>query len=271
MRIDILSLFPNMFAGPFSESIIKRAVERGLISVAVHDLRDYTHDPHHTADDSPYGGGAGMILKPEPIFAAVADLKAKAAQEGSIPLAVLLTPQGRSFSHQIAQELSARPHLLLICGHYEGVDERVIEHLVDDEISIGDYLLTGGELAAMVIVDAVARLIPGVLGSDKANEEDSHAWGLLEYPQYTRPRVYQGHEVPPILLSGDHAAIARWRREQAIQRTQRRRPDLLQKATSQRAEAETKTEIETEKPPNPTPENQGSFTMPQGDKKSPDF
>jgi len=238
MRIDILSLFPRMFDGPFNESILKRAIERGSLRIFVHHLRDYTHDVHRTVDDYPYGGGAGMVLKPEPLFEATESIKLEAAQEEGTPLVILLTPQGRSFSHQIAQELSAKSRLLLICGRYEGVDERVREHLVDDEISIGDYVLSGGEFAAMVVVDAVARLIPGVLGSEKSNEEDSHAWGLLEYPQYTRPRTYRGWEVPPILLSGDHAEIARWRREQAVQRTLKRRPDLARRAAEERNGAE---------------------------------
>ncbi|MFC2017895.1 tRNA (guanosine(37)-N1)-methyltransferase TrmD [Chloroflexota bacterium] len=229
MRIDILSLFPGMFDGPFSHSIIRRAIDRELLSISIHDIRDYTYDRHHTADDYPYGGGAGMLMKPEPLFEAVESVKKETESEPPDRV-ILLTPQGRLFSHQVAQELSIESHLILLCGHYEGVDERVREYLVTDEISIGEYILTGGELAAMVLVDAVVRLIPGVLGSDQAIEDDSYAKGLLEYPQYTRPRVYRGWEVPPILLSGNHEEVARWRREQAIKRTLERNPDLLQGA-----------------------------------------
>jgi tRNA (guanine37-N1)-methyltransferase len=230
MRIDILTLFPKMFDGPFGESIVKRAIDRGLISVFIHNIRDYTHDKHHTVDDYPYGGGTGMVLKPEPLFEAVESISKGIDQQGGITPIILLTPQGRLFCHQIAQELSVQPNLILICGHYEGVDERVREHLIADEISIGEYVLTGGELAAMVVVDAVARLLPGVLGSEIATEEDSYAQGLLEHPQYTRPQVYRGWEVPSILLSGNHGEVAKWRREQAIQRTLKRCPDLLEKA-----------------------------------------
>lgn len=229
MRIDILSLFPGMFDGPFSHSIIKRAVDGDLLSIGLHDIRDYTYDRHHTADDYPYGGGAGMLMKPEPLFEAVESVRKETESERPDRV-ILLTPQGRLFSHQVAQELSLESHLIFLCGHYEGVDERVREYLVTDEISIGEYILTGGELAAMVITDAVVRLIPGVLGSDQAVEDDSYAKGLLEYPQYTRPRVYRGWEVPPILLSGNHGEVARWRREQAIKRTLERNPDLLKGA-----------------------------------------
>jgi len=233
MHIDILTLFPEMFQGPFSCSILKRAIDRKLVRVSIHNIRDYTHDKHHTVDDYAYGGGAGMILKPEPIFEAVESIKSKLEtvdQESSRLSVILLTPQGRRFSKEIAHELSEYGRLILICGRYEGVDERVCEHLVTDEISIGDYVLSGGELAAMVIVDAVARLLPGVLGSEASAADDSHATGLLEYPQYTRPEVYREWSVPPILLSGNHAQIAKWRREQAIRRTLERRPELLDKA-----------------------------------------
>ena len=230
MHIDILTLFPQMFQGPFNFSILKRAIDHRLVSINTHNIRDYTHDKHHTADDYAYGGGAGMILKPEPIFEAVESIKSDIKQEiGELPV-ILLTPQGRLFSQQIAQELSAYSHLIFICGHYEGVDERVREHLVTDEISIGDYVLSGGELAAMVVVDAVVRLLPGVLGSEASLVDDSHVAGLLEYPQYTRPVEYRGWSVPEVLLSGNHAQIAKWRREQAIRRTQERRPELLDKA-----------------------------------------
>ncbi len=233
MHIDILTLFPQMFDSPFSASIFKRAIERKLVSVRRHNIRDYSHDKHHTVDDYAYGGGAGMILKPEPIFEAVESIKSKqgaADQESSRLPVILLTPQGRPFSQPIAYELSGYGHLILICGRYEGVDERVREHLVTDEISIGDYVLSGGELAAMVVVDAVVRLLPGVLGSEASAIDDSYATGLLEYPQYTRPAVYRGWSVPEVLLSGNHAQIAKWRREQAIRRTLERRPELLDKA-----------------------------------------
>jgi tRNA (guanine37-N1)-methyltransferase len=227
VHIDILTLFPEMFHGVFSTSIFKRAIDRKLVSISVHNIRDYTHDKHATVDDYPYGGGAGMILKPEPVFEAVESIK----QEGgdSLPV-ILLTPQGRLFCQHIAAELSGHQRMILICGHYEGVDERVHEHLITDEISIGDYVLSGGELAAMVVVEAMVRLLPGVLGSPASLQEDSHVNGLLEYPQYTRPAVYREWSVPEVLLSGNHAQIARWRREQAIQRTLKRRPELLGKA-----------------------------------------
>ena len=227
MRIDILSLFPQMFDSPFSQSIIKRAIDSGLVSVFVHNIRHYTHNKHHTVDDYPYGGGRGMVLKPEPLFEAVDSLKEEIGDEVSV---ILHTPQGRLLCHKIAQELSSKANLILICGHYEGVDERVRKHLATDEISIGEYVLTGGELAAMVVVDTVVRLLPGVLGSEQSSEEDSYAHGYLKYPQYTRPRTYRGWEVPPALLSGNHEEIAQWRHKQAIQRTLERRPDLLEKA-----------------------------------------
>ena len=232
MQIDILTLFPQMFQGPFSMGTFKRAVDRKLIQVNIHNIRDYTHDKHHTADDYAYGGGAGMVLKPEPIFEAVESIKSDICLKqgvSELPI-ILLTPQGRLFCQQITQELSRYSHLILICGRYEGVDERVREHLVTDEISIGDYVLGGGELAALVVVDAVVRLLPGVLGSEASPLDDSYTTGLLEYPQYTRPDVYSGWTVPEVLLSGDHAQIAKWRREQAILRTLKRRPELLDKA-----------------------------------------
>ncbi len=226
MHIDILTLFPQMFPGPFGASILKRAIDRNMVSIDIHNIRDYTHNKHHTVDDYAYGGGAGMLLKPEPIFEAVESVKKQGVEV--LPV-ILLTPQGRLFSQHIAQELSTFSHLILICGRYEGVDERVREHLVTDEISIGDYVLGGGELAAMVVVEAVVRLLPGVLGSEDSLVDDSHVGGLLEYPQYTRPAVYRGWSVPEILLSGNHARIAEWRREQSIQRTRERRPELLDK------------------------------------------
>ena len=228
MRTDILTLFPNMFSGPFAESIIKRAIDRNLITIKIHNLRDWGSGKHHVVDDYPFGGGTGMVMKPEPLFEAIESIKAESASP-SAPV-VLLTPQGRVFNQNIAKELANLEQLILICGHYEGIDERVREHLVNDEISIGDYVLTGGELAAMVVIDAVARLLPGVLGSEESAKDDSHTSGLLEYPQYTRPQTYRGWETPQILLSGNHAQIAKWRREQSILRTLKRRPELLEKA-----------------------------------------
>ncbi len=228
MQIDVLTLFPQMFAEPFNIGIFKRAVENGLVSLRTHDIRDFTHDKHNVADDYPYGGGSGMVMKPEPIFEAVESVKDE-IKNGDVPV-ILLSPQGRLFNQSIARELSNHENLILICGHYEGVDERVSSHLATDEISIGDYVLTGGEIPAMVVIDSVVRLIPGVLGSEDSPLDDSHAHGLLEYPQYTRPAEYRGMPVPEVLLSGNHAQIAKWRREQIIRRTLERRPDLLDKA-----------------------------------------
>ena len=222
MRIDVVTTFPRMFDGPFGESIIRRARDAGIVDVRVHDLREWTADRHRTTDDAPYGGGAGMVMRPEPLFAAAEALGANEV--------VMLTPQGSLFTQAVAVELSQVPHLLLLCGHYEGFDERVREHLATRELSIGDYVLTGGELPAMVVVDAVVRLLPGVLGSRESLDEESHSSGLLEYPHYTRPPEFRGWSVPPVLLSGNHAAIARWRREQSLLRTLSRRPDLLAKA-----------------------------------------
>lgn len=222
MHVDIFTLFPGMFQGPLTESILKRAQERGLLSVALHNIRDATTDRHHVVDDYPYGGGAGMVMKPDPIFASV-----EPAHQGG-PL-ILLSPQGQLFTQQIARELSREPRITLICGHYEGIDERVRQHLATDEISIGDFVLTGGELAAMIIVDAVSRLLPGVLGGDESTLEESHSSGLLEYPHYTRPPDFRGWRVPDVLLSGNHAEIARWRRKESIRRTRERRPDLFAK------------------------------------------
>jgi tRNA (guanine37-N1)-methyltransferase len=227
MRIDILCLFPETFVSPFNQSIIKRAREQGLVNIVIHNIRDYTRDRHHTVDDYSYGGGPGMVLKPEPIFEAVEAVKEK-LDVSELPV-ILLTPQGRLFSQSVAQEMALHHHLMLICGHYEGFDERVCEYLATDEISIGDYVLSGGELAALVMVDAIVRLIPGVLGSDDSASSDSHSNGLLEYPQYTRPQVYRGWSVPSVLLSGNHGEIAQWRRRQAILRTAKRRPELLKK------------------------------------------
>jgi len=223
VQFDILTLFPDMFTGPFNESIIKRAREAGLIRIAVHNIRDYAAGRHQVTDDTPYGGGGGMIMKPEPIFAAA---EAVLADDTDVPR-ILLTPQGRILTQPLARRLSRQRRLLLICGRYEGVDERVHRYLATDEISIGDYVLSGGELPAMVLVDAVTRLIPGVLGDPGATFEDSHAEGLIEYPHYTRPPVFRDYAVPDVLLSGHHAAIAAWRRKEALRRTLERRPDLL--------------------------------------------
>ena len=230
MRFDILTLFPQMFDSPLGFGILKRAIDQKLVEINIHNIRDYTHDKHRTVDDCPYGGGAGMVLKPEPIFEAVESTKSDIFEEGGILPVILLTPQGRPFSQRIAEELSRYNNMVLICGHYEGVDERVRQHLVTDEISIGDYVLSGGELAAMLVADAVVRLLPGVLGSEDSPLDDSHTTGLLEYPQYTRPVEYRGWSVPDVLLSGNHTQIAKWRREQALWRTLKRRPELLDKA-----------------------------------------
>ena len=231
VRIDVLTLFPQMFQSPFSVGIFKRALEHKLVGINFHNIRDHTHDKHHTVDDYAYGGGAGMVLKPGPIFEAVESIKSDISPEPRVDVVpiILLTPQGRLFSQQIALELSRYSHLILICGHYEGVDERVREYLATNEISIGDYVISGGELAAMVVIEAVVRLLPGVLGSEASPLDDSHTTGLLEYPQYTRPPVYRGWPVPEVLLSGNHAQIANWHREQAILRTLERRPELLDK------------------------------------------
>lgn len=225
MRVDILTLFPGMFPGYLNESILQRAQAADLLSVHVHNIRDYATGKHRVTDEPPFGGGGGMVLKPEPIFAAVEAVVGKEPE--AQPDIILLTPQGRVFNQQIAQELAERPWLILLCGRYEGVDERVREHLVTDELSIGDYVLTGGELAAMVVVDAVARLLPGVLGAEGAAESDSHATGLLEGPHYTRPENFRGWTVPELLRSGHAANIQRWRREQALRRTWQRRPEML--------------------------------------------
>jgi tRNA (guanine37-N1)-methyltransferase len=221
MKIDVLTLFPAMFAGPLDESIIKRAREAGRLDLAIHNLRDYAHDRHKTVDDRPFGGGPGMLLKPEPIFEAVESLARESTR------VILLSPAGRPFSQAIARELAGLEHLLMVSGHYEGFDERVREQLADDELSIGDYVLTNGALPVMVIIDAVTRLLPGVLGDEGSARDDSFSQGLLEYPQYTRPAEFRGMKVPEVLLSGNHAEIARWRAEQARLRTRERRPDLL--------------------------------------------
>ena len=221
MKIDVLTLFPAMFAGPLDESIIMRARKKGLLDLNIHQLRDWTHDRHKTVDDKPFGGGPGMLMKPEPLFEAVESLK----REGT--KVILLSPSGRKFSQPIARELAAEKDLLLVTGHYEGFDERVREALADDELSIGDYVLTNGALPAMVVIDAVTRLLPGVLGDDASSTDESFSHGLLEYPQYTRPAEFRGMKVPEVLLNGNHAEIEKWRREQAKSRTKAQRPDLL--------------------------------------------
>lgn len=226
MRIDVLTLFPEMFEAPLKSSIVGRAIKQGHLDVGVLNYRDFAMNRHKMVDDTPFGGGAGMVLKPEPIFLAVESLVAKATSIVH-PRVILLSPQGRVFSQRIAEELARDDHLIFISGHYEGFDERIRENLVDDEISIGDYVLTGGELPALVIIDAVARLLPGVLGNEQSAADDSFSKGLLEFPQYTKPAEFRGWKVPDILLSGHHANIATWRREQSLLVTWRKRPDLL--------------------------------------------
>jgi tRNA (guanine37-N1)-methyltransferase len=226
MEFDVFTLLPEVFPPYLDSSILQRARQRGLIEVRVHNIRDWAADKHHVTDDEPYGGGGGMVMKVESVFAAIENVLGPSA---GCPV-ILLTPQGRVFNQKIAMELAQQPRIALLCGRYEGVDERIREYLVTDEISIGDYVLTGGELPALILVDAITRLLPGVLGDPDGPFDDSHATGLLEYPHYTRPPEYRGWSVPEILLSGDHAKIARWRREQSLLRTLRRRPDMLEKA-----------------------------------------
>jgi len=226
LNFDVLTLFPGMLAGPLNESILKRGREKGLLNIAVRNIRDYTEDKHKTADDSPYGGGAGMVLKPGPIFSAVEAIKAEHPDETF--LTILLSPQGRLFDQQRAEELSEeKRRIILLCGHYEAIDERVIDALVDEELSIGDYVLTGGELAALVVIDAAARLLPGVLGDEESAYRDSFGDGLLDHPHYTRPAEFLGRKVPDVLLAGNHAEIDRWRRREALKATLIKRPDLL--------------------------------------------
>ena len=226
MKFDILTLFPKMFSSPLQESILGKAIEKGLIQIRTINIRDFTTDKHHVVDDTPYGGGQGMVMKVEPIARAIESIKSQNPSAWTI----YLTPQGKPFNQEMALRLSSKSHLILLCGRYEGVDERVKELFVDEEISIGDYVLTGGELAAMVIIDTVSRLLPGVLGSDRSAVEDSFFNSLLEYPQYTRPSNFRGSEVPEVLLSGNHTAVSLWRRREALKRTSIRRPDLLAKA-----------------------------------------
>jgi tRNA (guanine37-N1)-methyltransferase len=235
MKIDILTLFPEICRAPLGESMMKRAQENKIIDLHIHNLRDWTTDKHHVVDDAPFGGGQGMVMKPEPIFAAVEELTQKTSNaQSSTPnvelqksKVVLMSPAGRRLNQAMATDLSRESHLIIVCGHYEGVDHRVIEHLVDLEVSIGDYVLTNGAIAAVVLVDAVVRLLPGVLGHEQSAADDSFSRGLLETPQYTRPAEFRGWKVPDILLSGDHAEIAKWREEQAEKRTRTNRPDLL--------------------------------------------
>jgi tRNA (guanine37-N1)-methyltransferase len=238
MRIDVLTLFPEMFTGVFGASILGKARDKGIVSLSTVNFRDFSGNKHNTVDDMPYGGGGGMVLKAEPIFGAVEHLLEQTSEgqadsrepSDSSPRIILLCPQGAPFSQQIAQELSGESHLIFICGHYEGYDERIRQQLVTDELSVGDYVLTGGELPAMVIIDAVVRLLPGVLGNDQSAVTDSFSDGLLEYPHYTRPAEFRGWRVPDALLSGHHAEIAKWRRHQSLERTLERRPDLLKNA-----------------------------------------
>jgi tRNA (guanine37-N1)-methyltransferase len=250
MKIDILTLFPEVCRAPLNESMMKRAQESGALDLTIHNLRDWTTDKHHVVDDAPFGGGQGMVMKAEPIFKAVEQLRGEEGKTSNVqpasardglrrgerstsnvelqrPKVILMSPTGRRFDQQMAEALSGESHLIIICGHYEGVDHRIIEHLVDTEISIGDYVLTNGAIAAVVLVDAVVRLLAGVLGDEQSAADDSFSAGLLEGPQYTRPAEFRGWKVPEVLLSGNHAAIAAWRKEQALQRTRQNRPDLL--------------------------------------------
>ncbi len=238
MKIDILTLFPEMLQGPLNESIMKRAQDKHLVRFQLVNIRDFADNKHRTVDDEPFGGGPGMIMQPQPVFSAVEAAVSESLDQVGLtgekkirsgsPRIILMSPQGRVFKQSIAAELAQEEHLILVCGHYEGIDERIREHCITDELSIGDYVLTGGELAAMVICDAVVRLVPGVLGDHASVEEESFSAGMLEYPQYTRPRDFRGWKVPDVLLSGNHAAISKWRRQQALQRTRERRPDLFQ-------------------------------------------
>ena len=232
MQFEVFTLLPDVFPPYLESSILQRARQRGLIHVRVHNIRDYTHDKHHTTDDVPYGGGGGMVMKADPVFEAVESVL---GLEAECPI-ILLTPQGRVFDQGIAAEISLQEKIALICGRYEGIDERIRRHLVTDEISIGDYVLTGGEIPALILIDAISRLIPGVLGDPDGAMDDSHASGLLEYPHYTRPPEFRGWTVPEVLLSGDHARINQWRREQSLRHTLERRPDLLDKAVLSEAD-----------------------------------
>ena len=228
MRIDIITLFPDICRAPLNESIMKRAQENGVLDLHIHNLRAWTSDKHHVVDDAPFGGGQGMVMKPEPIFAAVEDLRNQTSNiKHQTSKVILMSPTGRRFDQRMAEQLSHESNLIVVCGHYEGVDHRVVEHLIDEEISIGDYVLTNGGIAAVILVDAVVRLVPGVLGDEQSAHDDSFREGLLEAPQYTRPAEFRGWKVPEILLSGNHGEIAKWREEQARKRTRENRPDLL--------------------------------------------
>ncbi len=257
MRFDVFSLLPQVLQPYLDASILQRAIQNNLLEVYLHDIRSWTTDKHHVTDDTPFGGGGGMVMKPEPIFAAVEDVL---GSPPACPL-ILLTPQGRTYTQQIAQELSTYPRIALLCGRYEGVDERVREHLVSDEISIGDYVLTGGEIPALLLIDSIARLIPGALGDPDGAQDDSFASGLLEYPHYTRPAEFRGWRVPDVLLSGNHAKIERWRRDQSLLRTYRRRPDLLERFELNKRDREFLKKLEQEdadamvNDPRPAPEN----------------
>ncbi len=242
MEVHIVTLFPDLFASPLKESILGKAIDRGVVDVAVHDLRDHARDKHRTADDAPYGGGAGMVLKPEPIIRALRAIEAEAGPA----TVVLLTPQGIPFSQALAQRLSKEERLVLLCGRYEGVDERVRLHFTDLEVSIGDYVLMGGEIPALVVLDATVRLLPGVVGEERSIHEDSFQTGLLDHPHYTRPAEAEGHKVPEVLISGNHEAIRRWRRKESLRRTRARRPDLLETATLTDEDVELLAEIEAE-------------------------
>lgn len=243
MRFDVFTLLPETFSPYLQASILQKAAERGLLEFYVHNIRDYTHDRHHTTDDTPYGGGGGMVMKPEPVFEAIESVL---GNPPACPV-ILLTPQGRVFNQKIALELAQEPQIALLCGRYEGIDERIREHLVTDEISIGDYVLTGGELPALILIDAVSRLLPGVLGDPTGAIDDSHASGLLEYPHYTRPPEFRGWGVPETLLSGDHAKIDKWRREQSLRRTLKRRPDMLEKTELTKADKKYLSDLESGK------------------------
>ena len=229
MRFHVLTIFPGMFTSPLAESIIGRARKKGLVDIAINDIRDYAHDRHRSVDGYPFGGGPGMVMKPEPLFDAVEAIRSSTSLEASLPV-VMLSPQGRTLTQSVVEELAAYGELVLICGRYEGVDERVSRHLATDEVSIGDYVISGGELAAMVVIDAVSRLVPGVVGSAESTQDDSFTTGLLKHPQFTRPADYRGRTVPEVLLSGNHSEIARWRRQQSLRKTLKRRPDLLETA-----------------------------------------
>jgi tRNA (guanine37-N1)-methyltransferase len=263
MRFDVFTLFPQVFEPYLGVSILQRARQRGLVDIQLHNIRDWTEDRHHITDDMPYGGGGGMVMKPEPIFNSIEEVL---GVNPACPI-ILLTPQGRTFNQRVAEELAAHLHIALLCGRYEGIDERVRQHLVTDEISIGDYVLSGGELAALILIDAVSRLLPGVLGDPDGPWDDSHASGLLEYPHYTRPPDFRGWTVPEILLSGDHGRVRRWRREQALLRTWKRRPDLLETAPLSEADRKFLATLEDEK--NSSQFNQSNKTHPDPTQETP--